>query len=63
MEYLLLIAAVPLFFLSYRNRVRYNKLKYTGKIPDIEIAKRNTTVFSVMGVLSIFVFIIIITKH
>jgi hypothetical protein len=60
MEYLLLFAAIPLFTLSYRSNLRYKKLKYTGKIPAIQAAKRNTTLFSVMGVVSIIIFIFIV---
>jgi hypothetical protein len=62
MEYLLLIMAVALLGLAYSNGVKYRKLKNSGKIPGIITARRNITLYILLGLTSFFVYIFIITE-
>jgi len=60
MEYLLLLASVLGFVLSYRSFVMYKKYKYSGRVPKIRTAKQNSRLYLVLGLVSIVVFFVII---
>jgi len=59
MEYLLLPAAIVGFLLSYRSFMTYKKFQHSGKIPKIVSARRNKTLFLLLGVFCVFGFAII----
>ena len=59
MDYLLLLAAIALFYLSYSNYAKFNKFKDTGKIPVLIAAKQNTNLYLILGLFSIAAFLII----
>lgn len=59
MEYLLLLAAFVGFVLSYRSFMTYKKFQYSGKIPQIVSARRNKTLFLLLGLVCIFTFAVI----
>jgi hypothetical protein len=60
MKYLFLLIPVFLFILSYRNRVKYNKFKGTGKIPVIVKAQSHTKLYFMLGLTSVFVCLFVI---
>jgi hypothetical protein len=62
MEYLLLILAVCLLALAYLNNIKYHKLKNSGKIPRIITARRNFTLYLVLGLTSIFAYIFMLME-
>ena len=51
MAYLLLLLPLFLFMLSYKKRLRFNRLKGTGRVPDIMNAHRQMALFSVLAIL------------
>jgi len=62
MEYLLLMLAVALLGLAYSNRIKYRKLKNSGKIPRILSARRNVTLYLVLGLTSFFAYIFMVAE-
>ena len=62
MEYLLLILAVALLALAYSNVVKYRKLKNSGKIPRILTARRNITLYLILGLTSIFAYLFMLAE-
>ena len=62
MEYLLLLTAVALLGLAYSNHIKYRKLKNSGKIPRILSARRNITLYLVLGLTSFFAYIFVIIE-
>jgi hypothetical protein len=62
MEYLLLILAFALLALAYLNFVKYHKLKNSGKIPRILTARRNITLYLVLGLTSIFAYLFMLVE-
>jgi len=62
MEYFLLLAAIGLFFLSYKNYATYNKLKYSGKIAVLISTRQNTNLYLVLGLFSLAVFVFVILQ-
>ncbi len=63
MNYLFLLLPFCLFTLSYYYRSKSIKLADSGRIPDILEAKRNTTLFLVLAIVSIAAFVIMIQIH
>jgi len=59
MQYLLLILALSLLVLAWLNSVKYHKLKNTGKIPHIISARRNVTLYLVLGLTLFFAYIFV----
>lgn len=59
MNYVLIFLSVLLLVLSFRYRLRFAKIKDSGKIPDIIQAKRNTALYFVLAVVAVFVFIFV----
>ena len=62
MEYLLLMLAVALLGLAWFNRIKYRKLKHSGKIPNIINARRNINLYLVLGLTSFFAYIFMIAE-
>ena len=62
MEYLLLLLPLFLFMLSYKKRLRFNKLKGTGRVPDIISAHRQMALFSVLAILFLIFIIFFIVQ-
>jgi hypothetical protein len=62
MEYLLPILSIALLWLAYSNGVKYRKLKNSGKIPRILAARRNITLYLVLGLTSIFAYIFMLAE-
>jgi hypothetical protein len=62
MEYILLMLAITLLALAYSNSVKYRRLKHGGEIPNILTARRNVTLYFVLGLTSIFAYIFMIVE-
>lgn len=56
-EYTLYLIPPAFVALSERNRLRFNKLKGSGKIPDIMGAKQRHVTYMVMAALSLVIII------
>nr|MBB6140045.1 putative integral membrane protein [Mucilaginibacter sp. X5P1] len=62
MAYLLLLLPLFLLILSYKKRLQFNKLKGTGRVPDIMSAKRQMTLFTVLAVLFLICIVFFIAQ-
>jgi hypothetical protein len=59
LEYLAYCTPVVFVVLSRLYNLKFNRLRGTGKIPDIEGARRRQTLFSVLAILSALLVVVI----